>query len=102
VAANLKAIGWSGDVHVPKCNFDVAAKVGKMTRDAGLEVASYCSYYFAGFSEEKGVDFNKVFAAATALTAPSIRVWPGNKGSKETDSQEFNKVVLDTRRIADI
>lgn len=102
LAANLKAIGWSGDVHVPDDNLGQVAKVGRLTRQAGLEVASYCSYYCAGASEQKrSGPFDQVGAAAVALGAPFVRVWAGNKGSGHTSSEEFEKIVLDTQRIAD-
>lgn len=59
-----------------------------MTRDAGLAVVSYGSYYRCD-----GVEFEKVLETAQALGAPEIRVWAG------TSESDFGAVVEDLQRI---
>ena len=78
--AGLNSIEWGGDIHVPPTNPSWAKEVGKMTRESGLEVSSYGSYYRAG-SLSDGQSFESILDAAVALGAPSIRVWAGNQGS---------------------
>ena len=43
--SGLLGIEWGGDLHVPHGDVPVAAEVGSKTREAGLEVSSYGSYY---------------------------------------------------------
>lgn len=78
--AGLKAIEWGGDVHAP--DEKAARAVGRMSRDAGLFVCSYGSYFRVGGALSA---FERNLDAAAALGAPAIRVWLGEKGSAETD-----------------
>lgn len=98
--AQLAGIEWGGDVHVPHGDEDRARDVARLTRDAGLAVAAYGSYYRVGHVEQ--VDFNTVLASAVELDAPLVRVWAGTRGSAEADDAYWQHVVNDTRRIADL
>ena len=98
--ASLSGIEWGGDVHVPHGEPDTARRVGLMTRDAGLQVAAYGSYYFVGQSEDDGLEFSRVLETAKALEAPTIRVWAGTKGSDKADDADWSRVVDDAQRIA--
>lgn len=97
--AGLTAIEWGGDVHVPHGDVALARQVGRWTRDAGLKVAAYGSYYRVGHAEP--VPFEQVLATAVELGAPRIRVWPGKVGSAEADEPYRGRVVSDARRIAE-
>ncbi len=99
VKAELEAIEWGGDVHVVAGDVELAERVGAMTRDAGLEVASYGSYYRVGHEDQ--VPFEFVVETAVGLGAPTIRVWAGRKGSREGDDEYRRRVVRDSHRIAD-
>jgi sugar phosphate isomerase/epimerase len=100
VNSGLQAIEWGGDVHVPAGDLTTASRVGQMTRDAGLRVSAYGSYYRLGASE--GQPFEDHLASAVALGAPAIRVWAGNRGSAETDDAGRKAVVTDALRCADL
>jgi len=100
--ANLSCIEWGGDVHVPHGDTKKAKEVYQKTIDAGLIVAAYGSYYKAGESEESGLSFERVLSSAKELHAPTIRVWAGNKDSKDADLNYREKVVNDLLRIANI
>jgi len=100
--AGLVGIEWGGDLHVPHGDLARAHEVGALTRDAGLKVAAYGSYYRAGFSEENGLSFSSVLDSAVALGAPTIRVWPGMKGTHDTDGDGRLEVVADLKRIAEM
>lgn len=89
VKAKLDAIEWGGDVHVPHGDIQTAKLVGKMTRDAGLEVAAYGSYY--RFKDE--VPFEDVVETAIELGAPTIRVWAGTEGSELTTYSSRSEIV---------
>ena len=100
--AGGKAIEWGGDVHVPHGDVATAEKVGKLTREAGLAISAYGSYYRTAVSEADGLAFDDVLASAVALGAPIIRVWAGNKGSAEADAAYRQAVIEDSRRIGDM
>lgn len=97
--AGVDGIEWGGDIHVPHGDTDRAAQVLTLTRNAGLLVASYGSYYRVG--EENGFSFGQVLDTAKALEAPVIRVWAGKRGSAESDNNYWSNVVDDARKIAD-
>jgi sugar phosphate isomerase/epimerase len=98
--AGVQCIEWGGDVHVPAGNAARAREVGWLTREAGLEVAAYGSYYRLG-TNEPGT-FEAVMTSAAALGAPTIRVWAGTKGSRETEVDERCEIIADALRVADI
>lgn len=77
--AGLKSIEWGGDIHVPPDGGN-AREVARMSRDAGLEICAYGSYFRVGESLEV---FLRNLDAASALGAPAVRVWLGSKGSAE-------------------
>ena len=79
--AGLDCIEWGSDIHVPQTDLDNARRVGDMTREAGLTVSSYGSYYRLG----AGQVFYSYLEAALALGAPVIRIWAGTRGSDQTD-----------------
>ena len=78
--AKLDGIEWGGDVHVPHGNLATAREVLRLTRDAGLAVAAYGSYYRAVESEEADLPFIKVLETAKELSTPTVRVCAGGKG----------------------
>jgi len=71
-----------------------------MTRDAGLAVAAYGSYYETAESETAGLSFGRVLDTALALGAPLIRVWAGKRGSADADAAYRRRVENESRRIA--
>ncbi len=78
--ARLASIEWGGDVHAPPGDERRARELGKMTREAGLQVSAYGSYYRLRDEVEEDAPFEAVLASALALGAPRIRVWPDGSG----------------------
>jgi len=99
--AKLDAIEWGGDIHVPHGDLQRAREVARMTTDAGLRVSSYGSYYRMQWPENKGT-FQDVVATALELKAPTIRIWPGARGSAEADAEYRRALVNETRQVAEI
>jgi sugar phosphate isomerase/epimerase len=98
----LSCIEWGGDIHVPHGELETARDVGRLTRDHGLDVSAYGSYYVLAQSEKQGLAFESVLETALALGAPTIRVWPGRKGSAEADADYRESVESDALRAADL
>jgi 3-dehydroshikimate dehydratase len=98
--AGLDGIEWGGDIHVPHGNIKQARTVGAMTRDIGLKVAAYGSYYRVGCAEKPKAEFEQILETALALGAPVVRVWAGNKGSDEADEAYWGKIVEESQKIA--
>jgi sugar phosphate isomerase/epimerase len=92
--ANLRGIEWGGDIHVPPGVKQTAREVAQLTRDHGLSVASYGSYYRAG----TGADFAPVLESALELDAPSIRVWAG-EASANCDAARRDEIIQDLYTI---
>lgn len=100
--AGLQGIEWGGDIHVPQGNVKRALEVGNLTRQAGLKVAAYGSYYRVG-CQSAGIElFENILETAVSLGAPTIRVWAGNKDSENADSDWRALVVEESRTIADM
>ena len=91
--AGLASIEWGGDVHVPAKDERHARATGRKTREAGLRVSAYGSYYRLGAEEEEDAPFDDVLATALALDAPQIRVWAGRAGPDATDPAERERLL---------
>ncbi|HMB01988.1 MAG TPA: sugar phosphate isomerase/epimerase, partial [Spirochaetota bacterium] len=100
--ANLATIEWGSDVHVLPGDIKQAAAAGKLCEQAGIGLYSYGSYYTAGEKESNDFTFAAVLASARALGVNTIRVWAGKKDYNVSDRDYFNKVVSDSKRIADL
>lgn len=101
--SRLETIEWGGDAHVPHGDDVMAQSVGEATRNAGLAVSAYGSYYRLGSSEEEdGLHFSDVLSAARVLGAPAIRVWAGKRSSADADAVWRRTVAAEALRIADM
>jgi 3-dehydroshikimate dehydratase len=98
--ANITAIEWGGDVHVPHGNLDAARTASNMTLDAGLEVAAYGSYFRAG--EPQNPPIADIVKSAVSLKAPVIRIWAGKRGTCDADADYQKQVICDSQKIADL
>ena len=98
--AGVQSIEWGGDIHVPPGEANRARDVGRWTREAGLMVTAYGSYYRLGGNG--AAPFESVLASAAALAAPTIRVWAGSKGSADCSPEERRAVIDDALRVAEM
>lgn len=96
---SLENIEWGGDVHVPHGNTDVASAVGKTTKDAGLNVCEYGSYYEIGKSYPN--DIKGVVDCARKLGTDTVRVWAYVKNYTDCTPEEYANAVIDAKRICD-
>lgn len=102
----LAGIEWGGDTHVPPGDTKQAERIGKWTREAGLAVSAYGSYYaFDELLESPRAPSptqEAVLDTAEALGTDMIRIWPGHIGSAEASPRWFERVVDATRAFADL
>jgi hypothetical protein len=96
--AGLSAIEWGGDIHVPHGDIATARQVGDATREAGLQVAAYGSYYRAGAANP--IPFEAVLNTAQALGAPLVRVWAGECSSESAMPGYFETVANELAALA--
>lgn len=91
--SELPAIEWGGDVHVPTIETadeftveNALTEAAYYSADGKFYIASYGSYYrcdtYSPYSGETAVSIN----------APNIRVWAGQRGSADADT-EYRKTV---------
>ena len=95
--AHLDAIEWGGDIHVPSGDRAAAERALRLTREAGLAVSAYGSYYRAG----TGQDFDAVLRTAGWLDCRLIRVWAGDTASAECSESARSAVTEDLARIVE-
>ncbi|MBR6374393.1 MAG: sugar phosphate isomerase/epimerase [Victivallales bacterium] len=93
VKAGLEGIEWGGDVHVVPGDLEAAERIGKATRDAGLRVYSYGSYW-RGDSEP-----TMIAETASALGAQWIRIWAGRLGSSECPPEMRREIAANLRGL---
>lgn len=99
VEADLESIEWASDTHVVAGDLKAAAHIGDQTRDAGMAIASYGSYFRFPWSAPPGEKANDIVETALALGAPRIRIWAGPTASDKTEPTER---VRTTEAIAEI
>ena len=88
--AGLSAIEWSENHHLPKGDEAFAERVGNLTRESGLEIAGYGSYYRLG----EGMDIRESLGTAAALGASQVRIWAGSRPSSALSPEE-RKALID-------
>lgn len=99
-AANgLRSIEWGADAHVKVGDLEFARRVGDRTREAGLIVSSYGSYYRAGHD---GATFESILKTAVAMGAPRIRIWAGQQDAGVADAAYRAAVTRDVRRVTEL
>lgn len=96
--AGLQAIEWGGDVHVPPGGSNARA-VAAMTRDHGLAVSSYGSYFRLG----QPLDALRAnLDTALALGTDIVRIWAGQKGSADMDDAARGEAVAQLLQAAEM
>ncbi len=94
--AGLEGIEWGSDIHVPPADLPHARRIGALTREAGLTVTSYGSYYRLG----AGQDFAPYAKTACALGTSLVRIWAGTRGSAAVDTATRRAWATEARAVA--
>lgn len=91
--SGLRGIEWGGDIHVPPGNLELAAKIGNLTTQAGLNVSAYGSYFRVGTLGESKYSFAEVLDSAVALGTHMVRVWVGDGDSQDAEESDWQRVM---------
>jgi sugar phosphate isomerase/epimerase len=106
VEAGIESVEWGGDRHLPPGDTAAAERLGRMTREAGLEVSAYGSYYkfedIDPSSSAAGPSPFAVLDTAEALGTEMIRIWPGSIGSENAPREWRRRLVERTRELASL
>jgi len=92
VNAGIGTIEWGSDSHLPETDLENAKKIAQQTKDAGLNMVSYGSYYKLG----KDMDIVPYLETAKALGTSIIRIWAGTRGSEKVTEDERKRLVAET------
>lgn len=95
----VDVIEWGGDVHVPSGDYENAEKVGRQTRENGIEVFSYGSYYRLGEQKEWKEEFKKVLKTAACLQCNYIRIWAGTVSSRNAENAYFQRLEEELKQV---
>lgn len=96
--ADLQAIEWSENHHIPAGDEAFAATVRKLTLDAGLKIAGYGSYFRLG----QGMDILPSLRTAKALGAHQMRIWAGAKASADVSPEERRSLEKELSEVCSI
>lgn len=94
--ACLSGIEWGSDVHAPADDVALAEKIKAESEGAGIETATYGSYFRVGVTSN--AEFPKYLESAKALGSSVIRIW-AYRSVKATEGEEWDKVVADAKEI---
>lgn len=93
-------IEWGGDMHLPMGDTDAINKVNELNEKYSLHSLSYGSYYRVGDGDT--ATFRDIVDTASAIGAKVIRVWLGKVSGDKTTNELYDKMVAETRTLADI
>lgn len=89
--SKLDAIEWGSDIHAPCNNKNALKEIVSRSSENGIAISSYGSYYRIG--KDKAEEIVPYLEAAKILGTDTVRIWCGEKGSCETDQNEFSAMV---------
>lgn len=99
-AAELSAVEWSENWHVPAGDTGAAADLEKRTLAQGAQVAAYGSYYRLGRNQDPEAVFLPSLQCAAAMHAPLIRIWGGELPSHSLDGDQRTAMAREAARIS--
>ena len=98
VEASLSAVEWSENHHIRKGDFKQAEETAAKTKDRGLEIAGYGSYYRLG----EGMEIRESLDTASALGASGMRIWAGGKPSSSLSGEERDELISELERSVSV
>ena len=98
--ACLSQIEWGGDVHCPPGDENAARLALSVTKENGLDVSSYGSYFRLGVNATS--EFEEICRAARILCTDVVRIWGYNKDCEQVSSQEYEECIDQARQLSEI
>lgn len=98
--SGIDAIEWGSDIHAPVGDTKALKKIRDLSKDFGVGVSSYGSYYRLGKDDPK--DIKAYINAAGILGTDCIRIWCAEKASAEIGDTELKKLISDGKAVSRI
>ena len=98
--SGIDAIEWGSDVHATVGDTEALKKIRDLSKDFGVGVSSYGSYYRLGKDDPK--DIKAYINAAGILGTDCIRIWCAEKASAEISGTELKKLISDGKAVSRI
>ena len=98
--SGIDAIEWGSDIHAPVNDTEALKKIRDLSKDFGVGVSSYGSYYRLGKDDPK--DIKAYINAAGILGTDCIRIWCAEKASVEIGNTELKKLISDGKAVSRI
>ena len=97
--AKLDGVEWSvGEKHILIGDTERTSLVKKLSVESGIEIFSLASYCYMYDFEE----CVKTLETARELSTPVIRIWAGRKGSAVCSAEEYELIVENTVKMAQL
>lgn len=97
--AGLFEIEWGGDVHVPPMDKPAIDEAVCTSKENGIKIASYGSYYRCTGTDEEITDQIKT---TSLLGTNMIRVWAGKQWSCDATPDERKATTENLKRVCEI
>lgn len=98
----LTCIEWGSDIHVPQTDMHYAEIIRDASKQAGIRISSYGSYYSLCTHDNWTEAFLPYLKTAAVLNAPIIRIWSGSKSSCEVSQEYYCRAVNETQELCDM
>lgn len=98
--SGIDAIEWGSDIHALVNDTEALKKIRDLSKDFGVGVSSYGSYYRLGKDDPK--DIKAYINAAGILGTDCIRIWCAEKASAEIGNTELKKLISDGKAVSRI
>ena len=98
--AGLTCIEWGSDVHAPYNDTQKLQKIAEMQKEYGVTCSSYGTYFTLGVDTIE--ELENYVNAAKILGTNILRLWCGNKSSKEYTKEEKTEFFETCKKAAKI
>ena len=98
--AGLTCIEWGSDIHAPFDDTEKLQKIAKLQKEYGIECCSYGTYFTLGVNPLE--ELEEYIKAAKILGTDILRLWCGNKSSKDYTAKEKVKFFETCKKAAKI
>ncbi len=95
--AGLNAIEWGSDIHAPCNATDRLNQIAQLQKSNGIKCSSYGTYF--NLDTNKAEEITQYIAAAKILGTNILRIWCGNKASKEYSALEKKKLFEQAKNV---